>query len=405
MSVTCEQSKRALVSSWPKTAFGGIMTKRTSNVLHTDFGRTMEPMPEPFRFRGLKWLASLAVVPLLLVLVSASTGAQQDGALASCEIQTAQRIVAVGDVHGAYDRFVAILRSAMLIDGRQRWSGGRAVFVQTGDVLDRGPDSRRALDLLKRLESEASRAGGRVHALLGNHEVMRMLGDLRYVSAGEYAAFRSDESEELRERYYRAILADATARAKASTQPFDETAFRSTFLEQTPLGWVEMQIAFGPKGEYGRWLRDRDTMVKINGIAFLHGGISPTVAAMGCVAVNATVRSELAAPLASLNAQTLATREDGPLWYRGLALEEESAFASEMDAILLKLNARAIVVGHTVSEDGRLRPRFGGRLVQIDTGMLGGSFFPNGRASALEIRADQYTAIYEDKREALGRLP
>jgi hypothetical protein len=310
----------------------------------------------------------------------------------------------VADVHGAYDRFVAILRTAGLIDGRQRWSGGRAVFVQTGDVTDRGPDSRRVLDLLRRMETDASRAGGRVHALLGNHEVMRMLGDLRYVSPGEYAAFRSIDSEELRERYYRAILAEATARAKASNQPFDETAFRSSFLEQTPLGWVEMQIAFGPKGEYGRWLRGRDTMVKINGVVFLHGGISPAVAALGCAAVNATVRLELNAAPAPLALQPLAVREDGPLWYRGLALEDETAFAPAMDAILLELNARAIVVGHTVTEDGRLRPRFGGRLVQLDTGMLGGSFYPTGRASALEIRDGQFTAIYEDKREALIRL-
>jgi hypothetical protein len=355
------------------------------------------------RPRGRHWLIPVSTVAATLALGGASTGAQQDAGRASCDLQTPQRIVAVGDVHGAYDRFVAILRSAGLVDGRQRWSGGRAVLVQTGDILDRGPDSRRALDLLMRLEREASRAGGRVHALLGNHEVMRMLGDLRYVSTGEYAAFRSTESEELRERYYRATLAEATARATPSNQPFDDIAFRSGFLARTPLGWVEMQIAFGPQGEYGRWLRERDTMVKINGVVFLHGGISPVVAAMGCAAVNTTVRSELAGPLTSLNAQTLATREDGPLWYRGLALEDERAFGPEMDAILLALDARAIVVGHTATEDGRLRSRFGGRLVQIDAGMLGGTFFPHGRASAVEILDGQFTAIYEDKREALIR--
>ena len=356
------------------------------------------------RLRGRHWLIPFSTVAAAtLALNGALTGAQQETGYASCDVQSPQRIVAVADVHGAYDRFVAILRSAGLVDNRQRWSGGRAVFVQTGDVLDRGPDSRRALDLLMRLEREASRAGGRVHALLGNHEVMRVLGDLRYVSTGEYAAFRSTESEELRERYYRAVLAEASARAKPSNQPFDDTAFRSSFLERTPLGWVEMQMAFGPKGEYGRWLRERDTMVKINGVVFLHGGISPSVAAMGCAAVNATVRSELAGPLTSLNAQTLATREDGPLWYRGLALENELAFDPKMDAILLALDARAIVVGHTPTEDGRLRSRFGGRLVQLDTGMLGGTFFPQGRASAVEIVDGQFTAIYEDKREALIR--
>jgi hypothetical protein len=253
------------------------------------------------------------------------------------------------------------------------------------------------------MEGEASRAGGRVHALLGNHEVMRMMGDLRFVSTEEYAAFRSTDSEEVRERYYRAALTDAAARSKASKQAFDEAGFRRSFLDRTPLGRVEMQMAFGPKGEYGRWLRGHDTMITINGTVFVHGGISRAVATMGCATVNATVRSELATAPAPLSpqrlAELLAPREDGPLWYRGLALENESTFASELDAILLDMKASAIVVGHTVTADGRLTSRFGGRVVQLDTGMLGGAFYPAGRASALEIRHGEFTAIYEDKRE------
>ena len=146
-------------------------------------------------------------------------------------------------------------------------------------------------------------------------------------------------------------------------------------------------------------------MVRINGIVFMHGGVSPAVAPLGCAAINATVRSELkSAPestppeqLASL----LASREDGPLWYRGLALENETTFLPEVETILQTLNARMIVVGHTVAANGRVTPRFGGRVVQLDTGMLDGSFFPGGRASALEIRDGKLTAIYEDRREDL----
>jgi hypothetical protein len=346
-------------------------------------------------------LVPLVVATWVLVLSTVAAPSTQTKGPDVCDLHTTQRIVSVGDVHGAYDRLVAILRTAGLIDGRQRWSGGRAVFVQTGDVTDRGPDSRRALDLLRRLETEASRAGGRVHVLLGNHELMRMIGDLRYVSAGEYAAFRSTDSEELRERYYQAVMTAAATRAKAAEQPFDEAAFRKRFLEEAPLGWVEMQIAFGAKGEYGRWLRMRDTMIKINGTVFLHGGVSPKVAALGCAAVNDTVRAELNAPPGSLNAQSLGPSEDGPLWYRGLALEDEATFAPEVDALLLKLDARAIVIGHTITMDGRMRSRFGGRVIQTDTGMLAGTFYPNGRPSALEIRDGQFTAIYEDKREVL----
>src|SRR5207249_4430613 len=110
-------------------------------------------------------------------------------AASACEWTGIERVVAIGDVHGAYDRFVEILKTARIVDNDLRWSGGRTHLVQTGDVLDRGDDSRKALDLIRRLERPAQSAGGAVHALLGNHEIARMLGDLRYVAAGEYAAF------------------------------------------------------------------------------------------------------------------------------------------------------------------------------------------------------------------------
>src|SRR5215217_3572082 len=87
----------------------------------------------------------------------------------------ASRIVAIGDVHGAGDAFVSILQRAALIDAQRRWTGGTTVFVQTGDLLDRGTAVREVLDLLTRLEPEAAKAGGRVEVLLGNHEYMNLL--------------------------------------------------------------------------------------------------------------------------------------------------------------------------------------------------------------------------------------
>jgi Calcineurin-like phosphoesterase len=344
------------------------------------------------------WLA------LLLVFGLVTPGLPQDPGDV-CDIETAERVVAIADVHGAYDRFIAILRAAGLIDGRERWAGGRTILVQTGDVLDRGPDSRKALDLLRRLSDDAPKAGGRVHALLGNHEVMRMVGDLRYVNPGEYAAFRSGDSDSIRDRYYGLATQEAAGAASASGKKFDERAFRDDFIARTPLGSVEMQLAFGPKGEYGRWLRQRNTMIRINGVVFIHGGTSPAVAAMGCAKVNQDVRSDLDALGSAIDPQRaatlLATSEDGPLWYRGLAQNDEASFTPELEAILRQLNARAIVTGHTVAANGRVRLRFGGRVIQLDTGMLGGRFFPAGRASALEILDGRITAIYEDRRDPL----
>ena len=164
-----------------------------------------------------------------------------------------------------------------------------------------------------------------------------------------------------------------------------------------------MRQAFGRDGEYGKWLRQLPVTIKINGIVFVHGGISPAVAPLGCSAINDQVRRELTsdldktrtAPLASL-----AARVDGPLWYRGLA-QEPDAFAPQVTDILSKLGARVIVIGHTVSTTGRIGTRFDGRVVQIDTGMQP-AYVPNGRASALEIRRGEATAIYVDRREPVA---
>ncbi len=329
----------------------------------------------------LRWVAgfAFALMPALVIGTLPLAAAPAS----ACNIEGVERTVAIGDVHGAYDRFVAILKAAELVNDTLHWSGGRAHLVQTGDVLDRGSDSRQALDLIRRLEGEAQRAGGAVHLLVGNHEVMRMLGDLRYVTPGEYQAFETSRSEETRQTFVRQARPD----------------LRDRVLKETPLGFVEMRVAFGRDGEYGKWLRTHDVVARINGIVFLHGGISPAVAAQSCDEINATVRRELtseldrtrAAPLASL-----AAREDGPLWYRGLAQIPEA----DVEDILAKQHARAIVIGHTVTTTGRVAPRFGGKVVMIDTGMQP-AYVPAGRASAVEFLNGTLTAIYTDSREVV----
>ena len=140
-----------------------------------------------------------------------------------------ERIVAVGDVHGDFDQFVKVLRAAGVVDEKNNWKAGKTHLVQTGDVLDRGGNSRKAMDLLMKLETQAAKAGGAVHALIGNHEAMVLLGDWRYVHRGEVESFGS------------------------------AAAFRE---------------AMGPKGRYGRWIRSHNTIIRINDTVFVHAGIS-----------------------------------------------------------------------------------------------------------------------------------
>ncbi len=317
-----------------------------------------------------------------------------------CDLTTPDRIVAVGDVHGAFEPFTAILREAGLIDKNRKWIGGRAVLVQTGDVLDRGPDSKRVLDLLRSLETEAARAGGQVHALLGNHEVMRLIGDGRYVSAKEYSAFMSPDSRDLRDKLYESASRTAREQARKAGGKFDESAFRKLFYAETPLGLVEMHRAFGPTGEYGAWLRARRVLVRINGIVFLHGGFTPDIAAAGCVATVTRGRLELQATTLGGDGLDLLNRQGGPLWHRGFV--DGTSPATDLDAVLASLGARALVVGHTVTSDKKIQSRFDGRVFAIDTGMLAGEFYTNGVPSALELKDGGATAIYLGRREPLA---
>ena len=98
----------------------------------------------------------LAAFTVVVYLGLATTPSAQKS---PCEFTGIERIVAMGDVHGAYDQLLPILKDAGIVDQRLRWSGGRTHFVLVGDVLDRGPDSRKVLDLYMRLEREASSAG------------------------------------------------------------------------------------------------------------------------------------------------------------------------------------------------------------------------------------------------------
>jgi hypothetical protein len=327
--------------------------------------------------------AILAVVAIVVLLPQAPARAM--GA-AACEFDKVERIVAVGDVHGAYDRMIEILRIAEVVNAEGKWTGGATHLVQTGDVLDRGPDSLKAMEYLRRLTREAERAGGRVHTLLGNHEVMRLLEDFRYVHAGEYDAFKTAGSQDLRQR-----LADQTPAADRAR------------IMAMPLGMIEMAQAFAPEQNYGGYLRTLNTTVKINGIVFVHGGISPPVAKMTCEAINDGVRREIGRDYDKTRRapqQTLSAGENGPLWFRGLALEPEEAFAPQVDAILAAQKARVIVVGHSVAA-AKIGTRFGGKVIMIDTGMQS-AYVPEGKAAALEIKDSVFTAIYPDRKEVLS---
>jgi hypothetical protein len=309
-----------------------------------------------------------------------------------------ERIIAIGDIHGDHDNYRATLAAAGLVDHRGRWSGGRTHLVQLGDIPDRGPDTRRIIEHLKRLSRQAERAGGRVHHLIGNHEAMNVYGDLRYVIPAEYAAFANRRSTSLRDRYYQAWLAtlkehDPDAHAKL---PADH---RSHWNRDHPLGWVEHRMAWDPRwqgnGQMFDWVMASPVAVQLNELIFVHGGISARYCRNSLASLTEKAHAALRQP--DQVDGTIIEDELGPLWYRGLAGVRPVTSPDTVAAILEHHNARHIVIGHTPTS-GTILPRYDGRVIQVDTGI--GRFY-GGHIAFLEATADGLFAGYPDGRVAL----
>ena len=257
-------------------------------------------------------------VLLCLLLLPALSTAAAPKAKDPFVFEGVERIVAVADVHGDVEAFKDVLRLAGLIDAKDHWIGGKTHLVQTGDVPDRGDHTRDAFELLMRLETEARKAGGRVHALLGNHELMNMRGDLRYVTPGELASFADQ-----------APTADAPAESR---------------------GLHGHTAAYAADGRYGRWLRTHPAVIRVNDTLFLHGGLAPTVPGTTLEAVNRWVWQDVTPGQPPGGA----VDPNGPVWFRGYAIDDEAKWDAGLTQVLERFGARRMVMGHTPTKDGRL---------------------------------------------------
>jgi len=298
------------------------------------------------------------------------------------------RVVAIGDVHGDFGQLVTVLKDAGLVDAKLKWTGGKTHLVQTGDRIDRGSLSRKVMDLLMRLEKDAKKAGGMVHPLLGNHEAMNMLGDLRYVTPEEFAAFKGTDSQRYRDALWEQRREERKQRGEAAPTEAD----RKRFDAEIPLGYIEHRLAFAPKGVYGAWLVRQNAVIRIGDTLFLHGGISPKYADFSLADLNEKIRRELQDPdpLTALLAQD----PEGPLWYRGLA-QGDPALLPHLEGVLARHGCRRIVIGHTPTEGFLVFPRYGGRVLMIDVGL---SKYYGGPPAALILEGGQAFALHRGKR-------
>ena len=383
-----------------------------------------------------KWTGVVTLLLMIWVTVAGVAAAQPN------------RVVAIGDIHGAIGQFRLLLEIVELTDSSQRWTGGRTTLVQTGDFLDRGAGVRAVLDLLMRLETEASDAGGRVIVLLGNHETMNLMANTRDTTPELLASFATPGSKTRREEAYVAYV-DWLADRASILGPLAQVSLpRAEWMEAHPPGVFEYMDALGPDGVYGRWLRAKPIVARVGDSILLHGWLDPTREPTDLDEINTDARRELdtydryreelvepgiVLPFFTFQETTAARQlelnywitllnpegppapdggvvpskedaeylrrlvqfqdmrfwsvieENGPVWFRGFARWTEHEGLPLAQSLTERYGVSRIVVGHTIPPTRLITPLFGDRVFLIDTGMLTEHY--SGRPSALELKA------------------
>jgi hypothetical protein len=396
--------------------------------------------PRGARRRCVGTAGALAAVAALL----ASTVLTAQPPPSAAGASSPARIVAVSDVHGAYDSFVSILKATRVLDDKLAWTGGRATLVVVGDVLDRGSDSRRVLELLMRLEAEAKAAGGRAQLVLGNHEIMNLTGELDYVASDDYAAYAAEESATER------AAALARFRAAHAGAAGDDDALAADFARRYPPGFFAQRAAFASGGRFGAWLTKQPVLLVLGDTVFVHGGLPAGVAGKSAADVNAEYAAALRDYLAAFDvlvaagvlhaedafgerpaivdryltdAQHAGTTVSASVrtaidrlreltaaaafgvsavyWYRGTVSCSEPIERDRLARALAALGAKRVVVGHTPTPTARVLSRFDGMVLRVDTGMQQ----RGGRASALVLDGGAATAAYAGEQSAAPIAP
>ncbi len=243
-----------------------------------------------YKVVSIKSLLSLQRIPMLIVALVLFYPFHLLSPLYANEPNTpwqwsnVDRIVVIPDVHGAFTELKKLLVASGVINDALVWIGGKTHLVSLGDLLDRGADSRQVMDLLIRLQQEAALQGGQVHVVAGNHEIMNLMGDLRYVSVGEFAAFFGSKSVAERDKAYTEFVGRSSEQVALSflgggfqgTERHEKD--REEFNDLFPAGYFGHHDAFSPSGYYGKWLLSLPAVIVINQTAFVHGGLPAVMA-------------------------------------------------------------------------------------------------------------------------------
>jgi Calcineurin-like phosphoesterase len=233
------------------------------------------------------------------------------------------RMLVLSDIEGNFAAFKTMLLGAKVIDKNFNWIFQDGHVVLLGDFFDRGLNVTESLWLIYKLETEAEAAGGKVHFILGNHEVLNLQGCSQYA----------------RKKYLE--------NAKIINEPFSRL--------------------YDNNSEMGRWLRTKNAVELIGDYVFCHGGISPKLAdtKLSLEEINHISRQNLGKEnkdILNKDAQLIFDLKIGIFWYRGAA--KNSLAVTEISRILEFAQAKRMVIGHTLQAE--VTAHYSGNIICID---------------------------------------
>jgi hypothetical protein len=251
------------------------------------------------------------------------------------DFKKVKKLFIISDIHGQYKIFRTLLVKHKVVTKKMRWRWGKGHLVVLGDIFDRGPEVTELMWTVYSLEQQAMRRGGRVHFLLGNHEVMPFYGDYRYVH----------------KKYIQACL----------------------HILKIPYPQL-----YGPDTILGQWLRSKNTIIRINDILLVHAGVHPAIMEQKLKkrTINFLIRSNIGVAVEALKSVDILNFlffDNGPLWFRGYFKDVEGQPKITPEVIQQTLdyfNAKTIVVGHTTLD--QVTPLFKNRVIAIDSGIKSG---------------------------------
>lgn len=224
------------------------------------------------------------------------------------EYNRPKKMLVLSDIEGNFGAFRKLLQAAGVIDANYRWIFGDGHLVLVGDFVDRGDMVTEVHWLIYALEEQAVTAKGKVHYILGNHEIMNMSGDLKYLH-GKY-----QRNSKLLDRNYMHLV--------------------------------------GPESEIGRWLATKNIAERIGNMLFVHGGISSY---MNLIALPLKDLNNMARPYYTDSTFTFPDPKTevifsdyGPFWYRGYYTGQPRANIPQIDSTISLYNVKHVVTGHTI---------------------------------------------------------